>query len=87
MMFWMCPAFVPPLKANVTTRTTTQITSRSGVATKDMRTMPRAGTRKARALFTLTKLKVRSPSAQRITDLSHIKSTEEQTKKPNRKQN
>ena len=55
MMFWMCPAFVPPLKAKVTTRTTTQITSRSGVATKDMRTMPRAGTRKARALFTLTK--------------------------------
>ena len=55
MMFWMCPAFVPPLKAKVTTRTMTQITSRSGVATKDMRTMPRAGTRKARALFTLTK--------------------------------
>ena len=55
MMFWTCPAFVPPLKAKVATRTTTQITSRSGVATKDMRTMPRAGTRKARAVFTYTK--------------------------------
>ena len=51
-MFWMCPAVVPPLKAKVTTRTTTQITSRSGVATKDMMTMPRPGTRKARAVFT-----------------------------------
>ena len=52
MMFWMCPALVPPLKAKVTTRTTTQITSRSGVATKDMSTMPTAGTRNARAVFT-----------------------------------
>ena len=71
MMFWTCPAFVPPLKAKVATRTTTQITSRSGVATKDMRTMPRAGTRKARALFTLTKLKVRRPSAQRIRSFAY----------------
>ena len=55
MMFWMCPAFVPPLKPKVTTRTRTQTTSKSGVAKKDMRTMPRAGTRKARAVFTLTK--------------------------------
>ena len=51
-MFWMCPAVVPPLKAKVTTRTTTQSTSRSGVATKDISSIPRAGTRKARAVFT-----------------------------------
>ena len=57
-MFWMCPAVVPPLKAKVTTRTTMQITSRSGVATKDMMTMPRAGTRKDRAVFALKKVKI-----------------------------
>ena len=71
MMFWMCPALVPPLKAKVTTRTTTQITSRSGVATKDMSTMPMAGTRKARAVFTWIKMGLFT-TKEETKDLLHV---------------